>query len=181
MHFGINFIMTNIMHTFLIYLSIYFCLTHFGLSFSPSSEAGVQIWQWFKSAGYGVSDQAMPGADTIPKRLESLQKLYMCLWRWAERKPETCKAEVNRYIKNLCITLVIIQCHKIIVFLLSMLKMKSCLKLKKKAKPLTFCCVLWFFATYVLQHGVPFTLLVTQMLVQVFVICIASQRLRHLM
>jgi hypothetical protein len=34
----------------LIYLSIYFCLTYFGLSFSPSSEAGVQLQQWFKSA-----------------------------------------------------------------------------------------------------------------------------------
>jgi hypothetical protein len=37
------------MHKFLIYLSIYFCLTCFGLSFSPSSEAGVQFRQWFNS------------------------------------------------------------------------------------------------------------------------------------
>jgi hypothetical protein len=36
-------------------LSIYFCRTFFGLSVSPSSEAGVQLRQWFKSAGYGVS------------------------------------------------------------------------------------------------------------------------------
>jgi hypothetical protein len=43
------------MHTFLIYLSIYFCLTRFGLSFSPSSEADVQHRQCFKSPGYGVS------------------------------------------------------------------------------------------------------------------------------
>jgi hypothetical protein len=43
------------MHKFLIYLSVYFCLTCFGLSFSPSSEAGLQFRQWFKSAGYGVS------------------------------------------------------------------------------------------------------------------------------
>jgi hypothetical protein len=35
-------------------------------------------------------------ADTIPRRLEPLPKLYTCLWRWAKRKPETCKAEVNR-------------------------------------------------------------------------------------
>jgi hypothetical protein len=28
-------------------LSIYFCLICFWLSFSPSSEAGVQFWQWF--------------------------------------------------------------------------------------------------------------------------------------
>jgi preprotein translocase subunit SecG len=33
------------MHKFLAYLSIYFCLTCFGLSFSPSSEAGVQTQQ----------------------------------------------------------------------------------------------------------------------------------------
>jgi hypothetical protein len=51
--------MTNIIHKFLIYLSIYFCLTCFGLYFSPSSEAGVQLRQWFKSAGYGVSAQAL--------------------------------------------------------------------------------------------------------------------------
>jgi hypothetical protein len=38
-----------IMHKFVIYLStsIYFCLTCFGLTFSPSSGAGVQLRQWF--------------------------------------------------------------------------------------------------------------------------------------
>jgi hypothetical protein len=41
------------------YLSIYFCLTCLGLSFSPTSEAGVQIWQWFKFPGYGVSAWAL--------------------------------------------------------------------------------------------------------------------------
>jgi len=57
-----------------------------------------------------------------------------------------------------------------------MLKINNGLKVKKKkpGKHLTFCCVLCLFATYVLQHGVPFTLLITQMLVQVFVICVAS-------
>jgi hypothetical protein len=40
------------MHKFLIYLSICFCLKCFGLSFSPSSEAGVQFRQWFKSPRY---------------------------------------------------------------------------------------------------------------------------------
>jgi hypothetical protein len=45
--------------TYTIYLSIYFCLTCFGLSFSPSSEAGVQLRQWYKSAGYGVSARAL--------------------------------------------------------------------------------------------------------------------------
>jgi hypothetical protein len=38
-----NCIMTNVMHKFLFYLFIYFCLTRVGLSFSPSSEAGVQL------------------------------------------------------------------------------------------------------------------------------------------
>jgi hypothetical protein len=37
-----------------------------------------------------------PGADTIPRRLEPLLNLYTCLWGWAKRKPETCKAKVNR-------------------------------------------------------------------------------------
>jgi hypothetical protein len=66
-----NCVLTNVMHKFLIYLSIYFCLTCSGLSLSPSSEAGVQLRQWFKL------------------------KLYTCLWRWAKRKPWTCNAEVN--------------------------------------------------------------------------------------
>jgi hypothetical protein len=49
--------MTNAMHKFLIYLSIYFRLMCFRLYFSLSSDAGVQFWQWFKSPGYGVSAQ----------------------------------------------------------------------------------------------------------------------------
>jgi hypothetical protein len=51
--------MINVMHKFLIYLSIYFCLTCLGLSFSPSSEAGVQLRKWFKSPGYGDSVRAL--------------------------------------------------------------------------------------------------------------------------
>jgi hypothetical protein len=51
--------MTNVMHRFLIYLAIYFCLTRFGLSFSASSEAGVQLWQWFKSPWYGGMARAL--------------------------------------------------------------------------------------------------------------------------
>jgi len=47
------------MHKFLIYLSIYFCVTCFGLSFSPSSEAGVWLWQWFNPPEYGVSAQVL--------------------------------------------------------------------------------------------------------------------------
>jgi hypothetical protein len=37
-----------------------------------------------------------PGAETMPRRLESLPKLYTCLWRWAKRKPENGKAEVKK-------------------------------------------------------------------------------------
>jgi hypothetical protein len=55
----LNYIRTKVMHKFLIYVYIYFCLTCFGLSFSPSSEAGVQIRQWFKSHGYGISDRTL--------------------------------------------------------------------------------------------------------------------------
>jgi hypothetical protein len=65
-------IMTNVMHKSLIYLSIYFCLTCFGLSFSPSSEAGIQLPQWFKSVGYGVStpDADDDGLLIRPKHVE---------------------------------------------------------------------------------------------------------------
>jgi hypothetical protein len=35
--------MANVTHKFFIYLSIYYCLTCFGLSITPSSEAGVQL------------------------------------------------------------------------------------------------------------------------------------------
>jgi hypothetical protein len=44
---------------FFLNLYIYFCLTCLGPSFSPSSEAGVQLRQWFKSPGYGVSARAL--------------------------------------------------------------------------------------------------------------------------
>jgi hypothetical protein len=60
--------MTNVMHKFLIYLSIFFYVTCFGLSLSLSSQEGVQYRQWFKSPGYGVSAR---DADTIPRRLGS--------------------------------------------------------------------------------------------------------------
>jgi hypothetical protein len=51
--------MKNLMHMFLIYSSICFCITCFGLSFSPSSEAGVQLRQWLQSPGYGVRARAL--------------------------------------------------------------------------------------------------------------------------
>jgi hypothetical protein len=73
--------MTNVMHTFLIYLSIYFCLTCFGLSLSPFSEACVQIRQWFKSTGYGVSARALtPYPDPgIPELFPLLSKVYFLI------------------------------------------------------------------------------------------------------
>jgi hypothetical protein len=57
--------MTNVIHTFLTYLPIYFCLTCFWFSLGPSSEAGLQIRQWFKFPGYGVSARAL--YNFIPK------------------------------------------------------------------------------------------------------------------
>jgi hypothetical protein len=51
--------MIKVMQRFLINLSIYFCLTRFGLSFIPSSETDVQLWLWFKSLVYGVSARAL--------------------------------------------------------------------------------------------------------------------------
>jgi hypothetical protein len=60
--------MANIRHKFLTYLSIYFCLTCFGLSLSPSSEAGVEIRQWFKPAGYDVSSSE-DGLKESPKHV----------------------------------------------------------------------------------------------------------------
>jgi hypothetical protein len=66
--------MTNVIHKFLIYLSIYFSLTCFGLSFSPSSQAGVQLRQWFKSPGYGVSARALtPYPVSIVTRLRAVR------------------------------------------------------------------------------------------------------------
>jgi hypothetical protein len=52
----------------LFYASIYICLTFFGLSFNPSSEAGVQLRQLFKSPGYGVSARAL---TTNPRDLSN--------------------------------------------------------------------------------------------------------------
>jgi hypothetical protein len=50
--------MTNVMHKFLI-LAIYFSLTCFRLFFSPSSDAGIQFWQWFNPPEYEVSTRAL--------------------------------------------------------------------------------------------------------------------------
>jgi hypothetical protein len=54
MHFGMKF--NNDQRNAQVFnLSIYFCLTHFGLSINSSSEAGIKLRQQFKSPGYGVS------------------------------------------------------------------------------------------------------------------------------
>jgi hypothetical protein len=60
-HFGMKLFDDQINAHFLnlFYLCIYFCLTCFGLSFSPSSEAGVQLRQWLKPPDYGVSARAL--------------------------------------------------------------------------------------------------------------------------
>jgi hypothetical protein len=55
-HIGMKFYNDKFLNLF--YLSIYFFLTCFRLSFSPSSEAGVQLLQWFKSPRHGVSARA---------------------------------------------------------------------------------------------------------------------------
>jgi hypothetical protein len=54
-HFGMKLYNDQRNVQVLINLSTYFSLTCFVLFFSPSSEAGVQLRQWFKSAGYDVS------------------------------------------------------------------------------------------------------------------------------
>jgi hypothetical protein len=69
--------MTSVMHKFLIYLSIYFCLTYVGLRFRPSSVAGVQFRQWLKSAGYGDSARALTPYPA------DLNKLKSCALRWS--------------------------------------------------------------------------------------------------
>jgi hypothetical protein len=52
---------------------------------------------WMKSASHWFHcTDLRSGRWHHTRRLEPLPKLYTCLWRWAKRKPETCKAEVNR-------------------------------------------------------------------------------------
>jgi hypothetical protein len=84
-----NCIMTNVMHKFLIYLSLYFCLTCFGLYFSPSSEADVLLRRGSSFFGGMVS---APGCWHFTKEAWTTSKLCICLWRCHKTKPETCKA-----------------------------------------------------------------------------------------
>jgi preprotein translocase subunit SecG len=51
--------MTKVLHKFLIYLTICFCLKCLGLSFSQSSVAGVQFCQWFNPPEYAVSARVL--------------------------------------------------------------------------------------------------------------------------
>jgi hypothetical protein len=64
------------------YLSIYFCLTCFGLSFSPYSEAGVQLRHWFKSLGYGVSARVRMEQKNVYISIHHSAKPIHPLKRW---------------------------------------------------------------------------------------------------
>jgi hypothetical protein len=55
--------MINQMHKFVIYLLIYFCLICFGLSFNPSSEAGIKLRRG-SSPGYDVGTRARMELDS---------------------------------------------------------------------------------------------------------------------
>jgi hypothetical protein len=49
-------------------------------AFNPSSEAGVQIWQWFYSPGYGVS---APGSgSSILGMVSAPRALVLVSWVW---------------------------------------------------------------------------------------------------
>jgi hypothetical protein len=87
--------MTNVMHNFLIYLSIYFCITCFGLSFSPSSEAGLQLRQWFKSPAYGVSARAL---TPYPQHPIIKLKLTLTVTERTESYPENGGGSILRNI-----------------------------------------------------------------------------------
>jgi hypothetical protein len=87
------------MHKFLIYLSIYFCLTCFGLSFSPSSEADVQLRQWFKSPGYEVSARAVtpyPG-DVMHFLFNLLRIKALYMFRALRTHPQEVELTATRY------------------------------------------------------------------------------------
>jgi hypothetical protein len=60
--------MTNVMHKFLIYLTIYFCLTCFKLSFSHLQR---QVYNFGSGSTFLSMLSVPPATDTIPKRLKS--------------------------------------------------------------------------------------------------------------
>jgi hypothetical protein len=97
------------MHKFLMYPSIDFCLTCFGLSFSPFSEEGVQFRQWFKFPGYDVSARAL---TRYPGDLNHCRNCTPASEDGLKESPKHVRQKrIDGYIKNLCITLVIIQFH----------------------------------------------------------------------
>jgi hypothetical protein len=73
-------------HNVLINLFIYFCLTCFGLSFSPSSEAGVQFRHWSSLLGMVSAPRRWHHTQQDWTTAEVVQ--YTCLWRWAKRRPK---------------------------------------------------------------------------------------------
>jgi hypothetical protein len=89
--------MTNVLYKFLIYVSINFCLTCFGLSFRPSLEAGVQFLLGMMSAP-GDLDHCR---NCTPASEDGLK----------ESPKHVRQKRIDRQIKNLCITLFIIQFH----------------------------------------------------------------------
>jgi hypothetical protein len=82
------------MHKFSIY---FICLFTSALHVSGFLLAHLQGQVYKLDSGSSLLGMVSgPGGDTIPKRLELLPNLYTCLRKSAKRKPETCKAEVNR-------------------------------------------------------------------------------------
>jgi hypothetical protein len=65
--------MTNVMHNFLIYLPIYFCLICFGLSVSPPSEVAVQFRQRYVSLNHcrNGTPASEDGLKESPKHVRS--------------------------------------------------------------------------------------------------------------
>jgi hypothetical protein len=91
----LNCTITNVIHKFLICLSIHFCLTCFGLSFSPSSEAGVLLRQWFKSAGYGVTHTGQYRAELVGVSRRPVQP---CPGRCVSGVSRNCIVGFNKFL-----------------------------------------------------------------------------------
>jgi hypothetical protein len=73
--------MTYVMHKFLMYFTIYFFLTCFGLSFSTSSEAGVQLREWFKSPGRVQT--WLLHHDNVPSHTSVLTQQFLVKYKMA--------------------------------------------------------------------------------------------------
>jgi hypothetical protein len=81
--------MTNVMHKFIIYLTIYFCLIGFGLLLGPVQR---QVNK------YG-SGSKLVGTVSAPQWTRTSAIVVQLPLNRAQKKPETCKAELKRYIK----------------------------------------------------------------------------------